>query len=232
MDDTLYNRDEVYKNTFRIFNTLVVPTSLDFEDFNLEYQKCSLIEYDRYMQGLTSLIDYQLDRFINTYHNKGIKINRDEAIIFQALYDYFKANISINEYMYETLLYLKENTEVELFLLTNGPVQNQSIKIANLGLQDIIKEENIFISGALQLTKPQPEIFQYVTEQMQYDKNQFLYVGDHWENDIYSALKYGWNAIYYNIKNEKAEVLEGDFKRRLLVVNDAIEIYNYIRENF
>ena len=56
----------------------------------------------------------------------------------------------------------------------------------------------IFISDAVGIAKPDPEIFAYVNRRTETTAEQCLYVGDTWANDVVGALEAGWKVCWYN----------------------------------
>lgn len=85
----------------------------------------------------------------------------------------------------------------ELVVLTNGGTENQKRKIVKTGLNHFFSFEKIFISQAIGYDKPNPKAFQKVAAH--FDSNaSFFMIGDHWENDVLGAQKFGWKAIYVN----------------------------------
>lgn len=51
LDDTLYDRDSVYKNTYYVMEKEVISTETRFSKFNKVFQKYSIIEFDKYTAG-------------------------------------------------------------------------------------------------------------------------------------------------------------------------------------
>lgn len=79
-------------------------------------------------------------------------------------------------------------------IITNGPEDYQWNKIRGLGLDRKIPEDRIFISGALGIAKPDPEIFAYANRKTGKEAQASLYIGDAMEKDIAGALAAGWQA--------------------------------------
>ncbi|WP_161879764.1 HAD family hydrolase [Alkalibacterium sp. MB6] len=131
LDDTLYNRDNVYKNTFYIMEKEVVCTNSHFEKFNKTFQKYSINEFDKYTTGKKSKLSYKLDRVKSAYKDFGKTISEEEALIFHSLYEYFRNNITLRPDALEFIQLLKE-LHVQPFILTNGPSEDQWEKIKDI----------------------------------------------------------------------------------------------------
>jgi len=71
-------------------------------------------------------------------------------------------------------------------------------KIRGLGVDKIIPADRIFISDAVRIAKPDPEIFAYVNRKTGTMAENCLYVGDTWANDVVGALEAGWRVCWYN----------------------------------
>ncbi len=87
----------------------------------------------------------------------------------------------------------------KLGVITNGPVDWQSRKLRKLGLEPYFDE--VIISDAVGVAKPDPRIFQIALERLGADANEALYVGDHPMFDIAGArgagLAAAWKRVPY-----------------------------------
>lgn len=134
-----------------------------------------------------------------------LNIDLHEEIIWKLISDNIGNYVCLNSYAKDTLVFLKK--EYELTLLTNGGGENQKRKIEHTGLTKFFPKGRIFISGEIGYSKPDQRIFQFVEDQLG-KENQYCMIGDHFENDIIGAKKYGWQTIYlspeekYSIKND------------------------------
>ncbi|GBC93271.1 Putative HAD-hydrolase YfnB [bacterium HR15] len=84
--------------------------------------------------------------------------------------------------------------QYRLFLITNGPAQEQRRELRLLGLEPYF--EVVAIEGELGVGKPDPAIFLHVQEQLRLDPKQILFVGNSWEHDVQGALRVGWQAAW------------------------------------
>lgn len=219
LDDTLYDRDNVYKNTFYIMEKEVVCTNNHFSKFNKIFQKYSIIEFDRYTVGKKNKLSYKLDRVKLTYEKLGKTISEEEALIFHSLYEYFRNNITLRPDALEFIQLIKEQ-HLEPFILTNGPSEDQREKIRALELDKIIDKDRIFISSEIGFAKPDKRIFNYVEEELETSGKRILYVGDHMENDILASIQNNWNSVYFEITKQGTDV------PNVLTVNNFKSLFN------
>jgi len=125
----------------------------------------------------------------------GIVISEDTALKFQEIYAENQKEIYISEQMKSILDYCQMNT-VKMGVISNGPSAHQRRKIAKLGAGEWIPEEHIFISADLDVSKPDIQIFNIVSDSLGLKSETTYYVGDSYRNDIIGAKKAGWNAIW------------------------------------
>lgn len=94
-------------------------------------------------------------------------------------------------------------------LLTNGAEAHQRRKIEALGLDKLVANEHIFISGAYGIDKPDPRIFQLINKQTGTNPAHCTYVGDSWRNDVVGAHRAGWSVVWFNHRQQqRAEAIE------------------------
>lgn len=201
LDDTLYDRSEYYKKIFNIMSQSIVDIDVDFKEFYHWFQFFSDLEYEKFIQGKKSKKDYQIDRVIETYRHFDTLISREDAIIFDALYLYYREELVYREYAENLLARLKEEG-FYLFILTNGASEDQRNKLRKLSISKYIPEERWFVSDELGTTKPESEIFKIVEEKIQFSCKDILYIGDNYSNDIEGANNVGWRTLFLNIHNE------------------------------
>lgn len=223
MDDTLYDRDLIYRSAYDLVTRYVVKSDVEFEKFNLVYQECSLVEYQKFMSGEKTFDEYQLDRFVDAFKELNIDIDIDQAKIFQAIYDYQKKHVQLRQFMEKILLDLVERDDIKIFLLTNGPSDNQRKKIKNLKLDKFFSEDEIFISGDLSVSKPDRKIFDHVSEKLNLDPSSIVYIGDNLENDVIGALEVGWQAIYYDYEDQN-----DNENKDIPTFTEEKDLYDYI----
>jgi len=103
-----------------------------------------------------------------------------------------KTNLFPNAH--ETLAYL--SSKYPLYLISNGFKESQAIKIGNTDIGKYFKD--IVISEIAGANKPDKAIFQYAIDLANATKENSIMIGDSLEADVYGALNFGMDAIYFN----------------------------------
>ena len=198
LDDTLYDRGDYYRHIFNIMEKSIIKTDLSFDGFYEVFQRYSDIEYEKFIQRGKSKDEYKLDRVIDTYTALGKSISREDAIIFDALYLYYRNKVTFREGVEELLNYLLES-ELDLFILTNGPSGDQRKKLKQLNVENYIPKNRWFISDELKCSKPDLEVFKKVEHIIGYKNEEIMYIGDNYVNDIIGAYNANWKAMLLNV---------------------------------
>jgi len=103
-----------------------------------------------------------------------------------------KTNLFPNAH--ETLGYLSD--KYPLYLISNGFKESQDVKIDNTGIGKYFQA--VIISELVGVNKPDKAIFQYAVNLAGATKQESLMIGDSLEADVYGALNFGMDAIYFN----------------------------------
>ncbi len=91
---------------------------------------------------------------------------------------------------------LSENHKIGI--LTNGVGEVQRKKIEKLGIEEHVDE--IIISNPEGVRKPDPKIFQLAKERL--NAENYIYIGDTYEEDILPAKEQGFKTIYVSGEKE------------------------------
>ncbi|MCR8558570.1 YjjG family noncanonical pyrimidine nucleotidase [Mucilaginibacter sp. BJC16-A38] len=95
---------------------------------------------------------------------------------------------------HETLQYLQG--KYKLHLISNGFKEASELKVGNTNIGEYF--ENIIISEIVGVNKPDPAIFQHALDLAGAQKHESIMIGDSLEADVYGALNFGMDAIYFN----------------------------------
>ncbi|MFB9842175.1 YjjG family noncanonical pyrimidine nucleotidase [Mucilaginibacter ginsenosidivorans] len=95
---------------------------------------------------------------------------------------------------HETLQYLQ--SKYTMHLISNGFRESQDIKINGTNLGGYF--QNVIISEIAGANKPDKAIFQYAIDLAKASVAESLMIGDSLEADVYGALAFGMDAIYFN----------------------------------
>jgi putative hydrolase of the HAD superfamily len=98
---------------------------------------------------------------------------------------------------HETLTYLQG--KYTLHLISNGFRESTEMKVSKTGLTKYFK--HVFISEVVGYNKPDKAIFEHALKTGGAKKEESLMIGDSLEADIYGALNFGIDAIFFNPNN-------------------------------
>lgn len=108
---------------------------------------------------------------------------------------------------YEVVASIKE-MGVKQYIVTNGILVTQQIKMRNSGFDKLI--DGIFISDAIGYEKPRKEFFDIAfAELADFRKERALLVGDSLTSDMRGANNAGVDACWYNPKGKPLSVQSG-----------------------
>jgi putative hydrolase of the HAD superfamily len=95
---------------------------------------------------------------------------------------------------HETLQYLSD--KYSLHLISNGFKEASTLKIGNTGIGKYF--DNVVISEVIGVNKPDKAIFEHALNLAGAEKGESIMIGDSLEADVYGALNFGMDAIYFN----------------------------------
>lgn len=86
--------------------------------------------------------------------------------------------------------------KVPVGVLTNGFAEVQSKKLDQF---PVLREQSdaVVICEEIGVLKPDPQVFQYATEQAGVGADEVLYVGDSYRSDVQGAKPFGWKVAWY-----------------------------------
>jgi putative hydrolase of the HAD superfamily len=97
-------------------------------------------------------------------------------------------------YAHEVLEYLRG--KYTLHVISNGFKEATTIKVSNTGLAKYF--QNIIISELVGVNKPDKAIFTHAINLAGATTEESIMIGDSLEADVYGALSFGMDAIYFN----------------------------------
>lgn len=222
LDDTLYDRQLIYRKALEYFEETIKPVGVPFEEFIDVFEEKSQASYRQFIRGLKSEKDYKIERIQNTYHYFSKEISKKEATVFQALYNYMTDDIQLRPYFPAIFDFLNDQ-DIPIFILTNGAAFSQQKKINQLQLKSEFDIQHFFISGELGYSKPDIEIFNLVSEALNIEGSEILYIGDHYQNDVTGASLAGWQTIYFDINDDSRQTTHK-------TVQDDKELFDWLKE--
>ncbi|MGX6980204.1 HAD family hydrolase [Vagococcus elongatus] len=215
VDDTLYDQFIPFEQAYdQVFGDKYGIPVKELYYYRQEYSHQVFYQSQR---GEMSMEDMYIYRMGKAFQVFDVQIKPQKLLEFQKAYEYFQDNISIDPEVVKVLDYLSAR-DVQMAVLTNGPEKHQMKKIQRLNLEKWITPDYFFISGALDLAKPQLEIFQLVEERVQAKGERFLMIGDSYKNDVVGAKQADWEVIFLN---KYREALVGDIKPDIEIYETA-----------
>lgn len=139
----------------------------------------------------------------------------DELLAFW--WQEFPRRAVATEGLYEVLQHLR-GAGYRLGIITNGIVPSQTAKIEHLNLRDYVDE--VVISGALEIHKPDPRIFHHALGRVETPPERAWFVGDHPINDVQGAEGAGLTAVWF----QRNQPWPDDLPTPRQVINDLREL--------
>jgi putative hydrolase of the HAD superfamily len=203
LDDTLHDHLKPFANALQACIPRLDPSISDLTLYK-EFRRMSDLLWKDYSSGTLDLEELRAQRIMFALGSFGIRLSKREALQFQQQYEEEMPYLTLFPDVPALLSRLRE-AGYELGVITNGPVAHQFNKIKTLGIQEYIKEDWLFISDDVGTAKPDPAIFQHVSEKVGVMPANLLYIGDSWANDIKASIQAGWQAVWFNHRLREPE---------------------------
>ncbi|WP_345948709.1 YjjG family noncanonical pyrimidine nucleotidase [Mucilaginibacter sp. PAMB04274] len=133
-------------------------------------------------------------RFNKTFSDLGMHPDLIPAGFEDAYVQLCPTKTNLFPHAHETLTYL--HSKYKLHLITNGFRESQDVKLKGSGLAKYF--QHIIISEEVGFNKPHQAIFEHALNLAGATKEESIMIGDSLEADIYGALNFGMDAIYFN----------------------------------
>ena len=191
-DETLFDFEASEKEALKL-------TMIDFDfDYNEEYhltlyKEINTAIWKELEQGIITQKQLKIERF-NRFL-VALQSNID-ATEFATRYMKHLANASLlYEFSYDIIQQLHKN--YRLAIVTNGLTDVQNGRVRNSTIGHFF--DQIVISEEVGLSKPDPKIFEYALNKMNYtDKSRVLMIGDSLSSDIQGGINCGIDTCWYN----------------------------------
>ena len=201
LDDTLYNHLIPFRDAVEEVLGLN-ESALNIADLFHRVRHHSDLLWPQYLRGELELEETRLLRMELAFREFELDLSREQAARVQAAYIDRQYKIQMIDGVLTQLQRFIIGGHV-VGIITNGPEDHQMKKIRALGVDKLIPGERIFISDAVGIAKPDPDIFAYVNKQTGTQPENSLYIGDTWANDVVGALDAGWKVCWYNPRNRE-----------------------------
>lgn len=203
IDDTLYDQGQPFAYAVhKVYGPL--PDVSDEELFKAS-RKHSTEVFAAFAAGKRPTPEIYTRRMIGTFAEFGIDISRETALRIQMAYTTSSdAAMSLSGDMAATLDLCSRTCR--LGVITNGTVARQKGKLMLLSIHRWIPWENVFISDALGVAKPDPAIFEHACNQMHVKPQDCLFVGDSYDNDVMGAVAAHMPVVWFNRRHNDKPV--------------------------
>lgn len=225
LDDTLYDRAEPFRKALEAASGLYIEGNV--RAWYGIYSRHSQEMFEANARGEITLEESHVLRIRHAAAELGIHMTAEQELAYQRYYEQAQKDIVMSDTMKELLSFCCE-AEIQMGILTNGPVKNQNRKVQALGLGKWIPHEHIFISEGIGFTKPDVGAFHYVEKALQARPEELCMIGDSYTSDIAGAMEAGWKTIWLD-KNKTEMQNEG--KKADLTVNTEEQLRKRIKGN-
>lgn len=210
LDHTIWDFD---KNAEETLNELYNTYKLDelglksCTDFITTYTENNHQLWADYHLGKITKDFLRAERFNKTFIQLGI---HPDVVPHQFEDDYVSISptkTNLFEGAENVLSYLQQ--KYTLHIISNGFKETTLTKMDLSGLNPYFS--NVIISEDVGVNKPNPIIFEYALDKAKAFKSESIMIGDSLEADIYGALNFGIDAIFFNpLKKEKPKDVKGE----------------------
>jgi len=185
-EETLYELYDIYR-----LNEIGLPSAAVFI---ATYTRNNHQLWAEYHTGKITKDELRETRFRRTFLELGVA---PELLPVAFEDDYVKlcpTKTNLFPHAHETLQYLQG--KYTLHLISNGFKESSEMKIANTYIGKYF--EQVIISENVGVNKPDKAIFEHALQVAGAEKNESLMIGDSLEADVYGALNFGMDAVYFN----------------------------------
>ncbi|WP_443945449.1 YjjG family noncanonical pyrimidine nucleotidase [Pedobacter sp. AW1-32] len=221
LDHTLWdfdrNAEETLKELYETYKLQKLGLN-SCDDFISRYTENNHLLWADYHLGKITKEFLRAERFSKTFIQLGI---HPDAVPQKFEDDY--VNISptktnLFEGAETVLAYLQQ--KYILHIISNGFKETTLTKMNVSGLNPYF--HNVIISEDVGVNKPHPLIFEYALDKAKTSKAESIMIGDSLEADIYGAMNFGMDAIFFNpMKKEKP----ADVKQEIMQLNELLQFF-------
>ncbi|MDB4922612.1 YjjG family noncanonical pyrimidine nucleotidase [Mucilaginibacter sp.] len=185
-EETLYELYDIYR-----LNEIGLPSAALFIE---TYTRNNHQLWAEYHTGRITKTELRETRFKRTFIELGV---HPEVLPVAFEDDYVKlcpTKTNLFPHAHETLQYLQN--KYTLHLISNGFKESSELKIGNTNIGSYFK--HVIISEIVGVNKPDKAIFEHALSLAEAEKHESIMIGDSLEADVYGALNFGMDAIYFN----------------------------------
>ncbi|GGI28127.1 noncanonical pyrimidine nucleotidase, YjjG family protein [Pedobacter mendelii] len=221
LDHTIWdfdrNAEETLNELYQIYNLHELGLK-SCEEFISTYTENNHQLWADYHLGKITKDFLRAERFNKTFLQLGV---RPDAVPNQFEDDYVSISptkTNLFDGAENVLTYLKE--KYTLHIISNGFKETTLTKMNLSGLNPYFK--NVIISEDVGANKPNPVIFEHALNKAKAVKEESIMIGDSLEADVYGALNFGMEAIFFNpTKKEKP----ADVNKEIIHLKELLSLF-------
>lgn len=221
LDHTIWdfdrNAEETLNELYQIYNLHELGLK-SCEEFISTYTENNHQLWADYHLGKITKDFLRAERFNKTFLQLGVQ---PDAVPNQFEDDYVSISptkTNLFDGAENVLTYLKE--KYTLHIISNGFKETTLTKMNLSGLNPYFK--NVIISEDVGANKPNPVIFEHALNKAKAVKEESIMIGDSLEADVYGALNFGMEAIFFNpTKKEKP----ADVNKEIIHLKELLSLF-------
>ena len=219
IDDTIYDQAQPFANA--VHKVLgPVPGATD-GDLYVASRRHSGEVFAAFGRGERPSEDVYIRRMQATMADFGLTITREQALRMQTIYvSRDEGAMSLSPAMAQTLDWCARHALRGIGAISNGRQDRQLDKLHQLGCSQWIPDERVFVSEALEMAKPGPQIFRHACEQLGTTPRRSLYVGDAYAIDVVGARAAGMPVAWFNRRQHPVPAGPDDVRATWVVNTD------------
>ncbi|TCT19668.1 putative hydrolase of the HAD superfamily [Melghiribacillus thermohalophilus] len=194
LDGTLTDHEQTEQEALTAFFDQIVPATKEFSNeelMNLWEQESDRLLQD-YFKGRITLERRRILRMQAIFREMGKTLSEQEAYHNHQQYvDTYLGNVAVFPDVSDVLSSLKK---YKLGIVSNGESDVQRSKLKGAKIDHFFSA--VVISGDLNISKPDPAIFQECLGQLRTRPERAIYVGDHPQKDVGGAVKSGMYGVF------------------------------------
>lgn len=201
LDHTLWDFDKNSALTFdKIFKLNKVE--IDIANFLNIYEPVNLNYWRLYRNSEINQNELRYGRLRDTFNAMAFKA--EDSLIHQLSEDYI-THLTTFDHLFDNAIdilnYLQNN--YQLHIITNGFSEAQQRKLQISNISHYFK--TVTDAEMAGVKKPNPLIFKHALQLANADPKESLMIGDSYEADVLGAMEVGYDAIFFNYRNEITE---------------------------
>lgn len=185
-EETLLELYDIYK-----LNEIGLPSAALFIE---TYTRNNHRLWADYHTGRITKTELRETRFRTTFLELGVKPELVPLAFEDDYVNLCPTKTNLFPHAHETLQYLQ--SKYTLHLISNGFKEASTLKIGNTNIGGYFT--HIIISEIVGINKPDPAIFEHALALAGAEKSESIMIGDSLEADVYGALNFGMDAIFFN----------------------------------